>query len=152
MTRDEFLATIDASLGKATSDWEAAKAANPENPYGTDESGVAYESSARAMVDVAKAAFEYAASEVGASGFQASWAALTAYGELMRIEGPFIVLKAEDTLYPQYDLHARLQEFLDNATEWLGDKAAELLAEDRGVPAVREHWQKVVDAAKEDED
>lgn len=143
-----MLAALDGALNKAADDWRAAKAANPDNPYGTHESGKAYESSARAMVDVGKAAFNYAASEVGASGFQASWAALTLYGELVGIAGPFIVLKGEDMLYPQYDLQRRLQEFTDSddMARWLGDKAAELLKAERGVERVRAHWQTLVAA------
>lgn len=151
-TREEMLAAIDAALDGAANDWVAAKAANPENPYGTDESARAYESSARAMVDVGKAAFNYAASEVGASGFQGSWAALTLYGELVGINGPFIVLKAEDMLYPQYDLIDRLREFIesDEMARWLGEQAAERLQGSlHASESVREHWQKLVERAAE---
>lgn len=152
-TREQMLAEIDGALDGAAKDWEAAKAANPENPYGSDESGKAYESSARAMVDAGAAAFNYAASQVGASGFQGSWAALTLYAELVGIKGPFIVLKAEDMLYPQYDLTGRLREFTesDEMARWLGERATELLAErnEHASPSVLTHWAALKERADE---
>ena len=122
-----------------------------------------YNSSAEAIWQAALAAFNFMANQVGATGFQASWAALRFYGQAMHIDGPFLVLRAEDALYPQYDLPGRLQQFLDEARDWLADEARKSLAEyeaepelsytdDDGTthtmpavaPRVLEHWRKLI--------
>jgi hypothetical protein len=107
-----------------------------------------YEASADAMWKAALMAFNYVASQVGASGFQASWAALKFYGEAMGIKGPFGVYKLEDALYPQYDLVGRLSTFIDDQREWLRDEAKKRLDEHPDGPTfvadrVWAHWQKL---------
>jgi len=87
-----------------------------------------YESSADAMWKAALEAFNYVAREVGATGFQASWAALRFYGEAEGIKCPYMVIRAEDALYPQYDLNARVPDFLAKNVDWLREQAAEKLA------------------------
>lgn len=148
-TREEMLAAIDEAVGAADAQWTAARAASPDNPYGTQESGAAYELSANAMWLAGEAAFNYAASQVGASGFQGSWAALQLYAKLMQIEGGFIVLKAEDMLYPQYNLVERLHDWTDSddMTRWLGDEAEKRLAlSENAAERVIEHWKTLVAA------
>jgi hypothetical protein len=70
-----------------------------------DESdpGTGYEASANALVTCAVAAFNYACSVVGATGFQASWAELEFIRRSRGFEGPFAILDATRLLYPQYD-------------------------------------------------
>lgn len=104
-----------------------------------------YEASADAMWKAALAVFNFAASEVGATGFQASWAALRFYGEAMSIKGPFLVMKLEDALFPQYDLPGRLAAYLKEHREWLRQQAKEKLAGDLSYvhPDVLAHWQKL---------
>jgi hypothetical protein len=108
------------------------------------EGGEGYEKSADAMWQAALAAFEYVARRVGATGFQASWSALRFYGEAMNVDGPFMVLKVEDALYPQYDLPGRVRTFLAEQKPWLAEQATKKLHESEGSPyvadAVREHW------------
>jgi hypothetical protein len=92
------------------------------------EGGEGYERSADAMWKAAIAAFNLVAREVGATGFQASWAALKFYGEAMHIDCPFTVVRVEDALYPQYDIPARVQRFIDDSGSWLRGRATEKLA------------------------
>ena len=111
---------------------------------GVDESG--YNASAEAMWRAALAAFNFVASEVGATGFQASWAALKFYAEAMRYDCPISVFKADDALYPQYDLPARLATWLEECRPWLREQAvAKLNGQDMEfvAPAVEAHWHKL---------
>ena len=109
------------------------------------DGGEGYEKSADAMWEAALAAFNYVSRRVGATAFQASWAALKFYGEAMHVRGPFMVIKVEDALYPQYDLPGRLAEFIHEQRPWLAEQAAAKLAENEDnawvVDAVREHWR-----------
>ena len=113
------------------------------------DGGEGYERSADALWRAALAAFEYVARQLGVTGWQASWAALRFYREAMHVDGPFIVIRAHDALYPQYDLPERLAAFLAKQQPWLAEQAAEKLAEfetrqgaDQTVaPAVLAHWR-----------
>lgn len=105
------------------------------------ESG--YSASADALWKAAAAAFEYVARECGVTGFQASWAALRFYAEVMHVDGPFAIFKAADALYPQYDLPGRLQGYLGSEwREWLREQARKRLEEDNDFVAERviSHW------------
>lgn len=112
-----------------------------------DDSG--YSASADAMWRAAVAVFNHVASAVGATGFQASWAALRFYGEAMSIDGPFVIIKLADALYPQYDLPGGLQRFIDENHEWLTAQAREkLLGHDDDPlvhPNVLAHWRKLAE-------
>ena len=115
--------------------------------YSYDSGSDGYQQSADAMWKAAVAAFNWAASEVGATGFQASWAALRTYGETMHIDCPFIIVRLEDALYPQYDLPGRLTEFIEENRGWLAEQAsAKLAAQSDDFPAhprVVKHWRKL---------
>lgn len=125
-----------------------------------------YEASADAMWKAALAAFNLVSREVGATGFQASWAALKFYGEAMHVDCPFMVVRVEDALFPQYDIPGKVQGFIDESETWLREQAAEKLAafeadpvhhwtDDDGVehdtptahPRVVEHWRRILGAA-----
>lgn len=124
--------------------------------------GEGYSKSAEAIWQAAVAAFDYVSRRVGATDFQASWAALKFYGEAMRVDGPFIILKVEDALYPHHDLPRRVQRFIDEQRPWLRQQAAERLngyevdpihisSDEEGVerssptahPSVVAHWRKL---------
>lgn len=100
------------------------------------DGGEGYEKSADAIWEAALAAFNYVARKVGATGFQASWAALKFYSEAMRVDGPFMVVKVEDALYPQYDVPGRVARFVEEQGPWLAEQAAEKLAEFEARPTV----------------
>lgn len=104
-----------------------------------------YNTSAESALDVTIAAFNLAAHNLGLSGFQASWIALTMLGRVNGYDGPYGVLKAEDMVFPQYDVEARAREMVDGWRPWAAEQAAKKLAEsegdDRVHPDVRAHWE-----------
>lgn len=63
-----------------------------------------YETCVYAMSMAAVAAFYYVSHKLGVTGFQASCADLDILRRTRSLDGPFMLLKAEDLLYPQYDL------------------------------------------------
>jgi len=94
----------------------------------------------------AAATFNYMASQLGVSGFQASCADLDFLRRTRLMRGPFIILKLEDALYPQYDLSGELEEFLhsEDNQKWLHDEAAKLLDHAQGGhPNVISHWKRL---------
>jgi hypothetical protein len=99
-----------------------------------------------AMSLAAVAAFNYVSGKLGCSGFQASCADLDVVRRARLIDGPFILLKAEDALYPQYDLRKKLEHFLAESAEWIKRQAnANLADKDRGMvhPDVLAYWRRL---------
>lgn len=120
--------------------------------YDPDQPGDGYSKSADSMWKAALVAFNYASYLNGATGFQESWAELTFLQKSRRIKCPFAIWKAEDLLYPQYDLRGRFEEWIDSpdTRDWLRSEAKILLAEkdkDYVSPSVWAHWEML---AKED--
>jgi hypothetical protein len=109
--------------------------------------GTDYDGSAEALATCAVAAFRYAAEAVGASNFQGEWAALKAYGEELSIKGPFGVLRAEELVYPQYDLRRKTEDLIKKWTPWAIEQARKRLAGDLTlvVPTVIAHWHALAD-------
>lgn len=107
---------------------------NQEHDYGT---------CVYAMSLSAVAAFQYVASKLGCSGFQASCADMDILRRTRRMER-FIILDASNALYPQYNLQEKLTEYLAELKPWLKEEAAKKLAENDGRdihPDVRRHWE-----------
>jgi hypothetical protein len=101
-----------------------------------------YGTCAYAMSLAATAAFNYVAGQLGATGFQASCADLDFIRRTRGIEGPFMLIKAQDMLYPQYDVRNQLEEAMDKWKPWLKEAAAKCLAEHGGAhPRVLAHWE-----------
>lgn len=99
-----------------------------------------------ALSMAATAAFEYVAHKLGVSGFQASCADLDILRRTRRMDGPFMIVRAEDALYPQYDLQGRLTKTLDEWKPWLKEEAQKKIAEssqDDVHPDVWRHWLKL---------
>lgn len=96
----------------------------------------------------ATAMFNYVACKMGASGFQASCADLDVLRRIRGLEGPFMIIKLDDALYPQYDLHGRLQEFIDENRDYLKDAAKKQLenASDYMHVDVRKHMERIANA------
>jgi hypothetical protein len=89
-----------------------------------------YDSSAEALRDGTVACFNYLASALGNSGFQAGYAALSLIGITQGIKGPYALLKAQDALYPQYPSpEEKARGFADDWRDWLREEATKLLAE-----------------------
>lgn len=95
-----------------------------------------------AMSMAAEAAFNYVAGKVGSTGFQASCADLNFLRRTRGIKGPFMVIKGEDALYPQYDLRGKLEKALTEWEPWLREEAQKKLAEDSVAhPDVIRYWK-----------
>jgi hypothetical protein len=95
-----------------------------------------------AMSLAATAAFNYVAHKLGVTGFQASCADLDILRRTRSLKGPFILLKAEDALYPQYNLHEKLSEALAEWQPWMKEQAKAKLAESgQAHPNVVKHWK-----------
>ena len=82
-----------------------------------------------AMSMAAEAAFNYVSHRLGVTGFQASCADMDFLKRTRRMKGPFMIIKAEDMLYPQYDLVDRLHEAIKKWKPWAKERAKELLRE-----------------------
>lgn len=93
----------------------------------------------------ALAAFNYVAHKLGVTGFQASCADLDFLSKNRGIKGGFILLKADDLLYPQYNLREKLEEFINSPDQrkWLKEQAEIKIKESNGNahPEVIRHWQ-----------
>ncbi len=106
-----------------------------------------YGTAVYAMSLAATAAFNYVAGTLGCTGFQASCADLDIVRRTRLIDGPFMLIKGEDALYPQSDLPANLSKALDEWKPWMADEAAKKLAENpQAHPAVVAHWKALIAA------
>lgn len=117
---------------------EIARLVEREHSYGT---------CVYAMSLAAVATFNYVSHRLGVTGFQASCADLDILRRTRMMRGSFILLKAEDLLYPQYDLRKRLDEAIAEWQPWLQKEAKKLLAKNKKkgscAPSVRFHWQQL---------
>lgn len=97
-----------------------------------------------AMSMAAEAAFNYVSGQLGVTGFQASCADMDFLRRTRGIKGPWMILKGEDALYPQYDLHEKVEKMLEEAKSWLKEQALERLQNTTFAhPNVLEHWKKL---------
>lgn len=97
-----------------------------------------------AMSMAATATFNYVAGQLGVTGFQSSCADLDILRRTRHMKGPFMIIKGEDALYPQYDLPDRLEKAMEEWKPWLKEEAEKKLAEGGTVhPNVHEHWEKL---------
>jgi hypothetical protein len=103
-----------------------------------------YNESADALWKAALLAFNYAAHEMGVTGFQAEFAALHFYGEALSIRGPFGIVMADHALYPQYDEVAKVAGWIERDWRpWLVEQATAKLAEstEHVSPQVLARWR-----------
>jgi len=102
-----------------------------------------------AMSMAATAAFYYISNQLGASGFQASCADLDIVRRTRNIDGPFMIVKGEDALYPQYDLYRNLSESLEKWKPWLKEKSCQKISENPDAhPEVIAHWKKLANGGE----
>lgn len=107
-----------------------------------------YGTSAYAMSLAATAAFQYVARKEGCTGFQASCADFDFLRRSRGIDGPFMLIKGDEFLFPQYDPHNKLSEFSTEINPWLREKAAEKLKLGwQAHPRVVAHWESIVKEA-----
>jgi hypothetical protein len=98
--------------------------------------------------------------ELGATGFQFSHAELCLIQSSRQIEGPFMLVKVDEMLFPQYNVMDKVEDFLtnDDTNQFLKEAAQEKLEEnaeriqlqesddapDFGISLrVVEHWRKL---------
>jgi hypothetical protein len=97
-----------------------------------------------AMSLAATATYHHVAKVLGVTGFQASCADMDILRRTRHLEGPFILLNAEDMLYPQYDLHERLEEFIQQSRPWAAEEARKKLIDSpSAAERVRERWEEM---------
>lgn len=103
-----------------------------------------------AMSMAAEAAFNYVASKLGVTGFQASCADMDILRRIRGIKGGFRIACTENLLYPQYCDSEHFPGFRDlmsdkDNQQWLADEARKLLADkpDMVHPNVKAHWIKL---------
>lgn len=79
----------------------------------------------------AQAAFNYMATVLGITGFQASCADLDVIRRVRMLKGPFAIFKLEDGLFPQYDLQKNFNDWLhsEENRKWLRENAQKRLDE-----------------------
>lgn len=115
-----------------------------------------YEASANAALEITMAAFEYAASSQGLTGFQAGWASLQFLARVQNLKCPFAIVEAEKMLYPQYPLPSERARQLEESYHWRAWARAEarrLLAETpEAAPRVVEHWKRLAEEIIEPEE
>ena len=107
-----------------------------------------------AMSMAATAAFNYVASALGVTGLQASCADLDILRRTRNFSGPFLIVSAEDALYPQYDVAKRLQQAMRKWEPWLKEQSkANLKSSNSSVhPDVLARWRHLaMDRTPEDE-
>lgn len=97
-----------------------------------------------AMSMAATAAFHYVAHKLGVTGFQASCADMDILRRTRGYKNGFMILNADDLLYPQYDLRQRADEWIDKTLPRLAPIARERLAENGHMhPNVRAHMERI---------
>ena len=103
-----------------------------------------YGTCAYAVSMAAVAAFNYVAGQLGITGFQSSCADMDVIRRTRGIKGPFMIIKGEDALYPQYDLPARLEKAMEEWKPWLKEEATKKLAGGGNAhPNVIGHWEEL---------
>ena len=97
-----------------------------------------------ALSMAAEAAFNYVAHKLGVTGFQSSIAGLDFIRRTRLMKGPFMLIKAEDALYPQYNLFDKLTDAMKKWEPWLKEEAQKKLTDtDHAHPDVIAHWQRL---------
>jgi hypothetical protein len=105
-----------------------------------------YDTCIYALSLAATAAFNHVAHKLGVTGFQASCANLDIVRRTRGIDGPFILLRGSDMLYPQCDLLDKLREAVAKWADWASDEAEKNLANNKREdvhPDVWAHWEKL---------
>lgn len=118
-----------------------------EHDYGT----AVYAASMAAV-----AAFNHVAHRLGMTGFQASCADLDIIRRTRSMNGPFMLVRGEDMLYPQHNIESKVREAQNEWLPWAREQARKKLAEPRGHvhPDVVRRWRELAgtnDAKQSDE-
>lgn len=137
-------ATTEAEMRAAADPWPYTREQLLQYIDSLTERSHDYGTCVYAMSLAALAAFNFVARKLGVTGFQSSCADLDFLRRNRNIAGPFIILKADDALYPQSD---PLEKFLEARAQWrpwLAEEAKKKLAEsEHAHPNVVAHWKKL---------
>ncbi len=98
-------------------------------PEGSGEPGEGYGRCVYAAAYAALATFYFMASRLGMTGFQASCADMEFLAQSRGMKHGFMVLDAENLLYPQYDMPARVAKWIAETRPQLAPVAREKLRE-----------------------
>lgn len=90
-----------------------------------------------AMSIAAVATFNFVAHKLGVTGFQASCADMDMLRRTRNMTGPFMIVKGEDMLYPQYDIPQKVMDALAEWSGWAKEQAQNKLNEHGGHNAIR---------------
>lgn len=99
------------------------------------------------------AAFNYAASKMGLSGFQAGYSEMLFLMKQKNLENGFSVIDFNDLLYPQnlYKFNITPDKLIRENLESLKTSARKLLQENNyASEEVRNHWQSILDIPDEE--
>lgn len=99
-----------------------------------------------AMSLAAVAAFNHVAQKLGVTGFQASCADMDILRRTRQMDGPFMLVDAHKMLYPQYSIHAKVGEAMNEWLPWAAVEARKLLDKnDRASVSQRvwQHWEQL---------
>jgi hypothetical protein len=104
-----------------------------------------YGTTVYAMSMAAVAAYNYVAHKKGTSGFQASCADIDIIRRNRGWKGSLMLINGENMLYPQYNIHEKVNDALDKWADWAAGEAAERLAKCPDTcKEVKDHWEKLV--------
>jgi hypothetical protein len=99
-----------------------------------------------AMSMAATATFFHVANVLGVTGFQASMADMDILKRTRNINGPYMLIKAEDMLYPQYNIPRRVVKTMNEWRKWAKQEAKCKLADSNSSlahSAVRKRWKQL---------
>ena len=111
-----------------------------------DRRAESYGACVYAMANASLATFRYMASQLGATGFQASCADMEFLVQNRGYANGMMLLNAEDLLYPQYDLKDRVEKWIAKSRVKLAPVAATKLVETSSnniSVAVRARWEEI---------
>lgn len=103
-----------------------------------------YNTSAEALSKALKLTIDHVAGELGLTGFQAGWAVMQFMAEFRNVQTGGIFLNFDDLIYPQYDLHRKLDEAIEGCKDRIAAHARENLQKDILIhPDVAAHMERV---------
>lgn len=137
-------ATTEAEMRDSVAPWPKTQEQLEEYVKSLVDRQHDYGTCVYAMSLAASAAFHFVAGKLGVTGFQSSCADMDFIRRVRNIEGPFMLIKGQDALYPQYDLPGRLTEAMEDWKPWLKEQAKKKLAETFVAHSnVIAHWKKL---------
>ena len=137
--------SLEAQLREQPAAWPKTMAELTKTINGLVDQKHDYGTCVYAMSLSAVAAFNYVSHKLGVTGFQASCADLDFLRRTRSMECPFLIIKAEDLVFPQYDVRAKLELWIAECREWVKEEAKKKLKESKGHahPDVIAHWKKL---------